>query len=225
MLASKNIASIIARIKKKYIIIFMKKIPAPSKKRLLTLARLLSQQEKQKVTSVELSALTGWGEATIRRDISLLELHNGVSNGYDVKILHDSICEILKVSASDNEKHRCCIVGLGKLGEALLESSAFKGSSFELAAGFDTNFNKIEIMKSSVPLFPTLDLEKKIRSLGIEFALLAVPDEKAQFMADRLTACGIKGIVNYTNVVLSLPKDIKIQNVNTVIVLTEMLAK
>ena len=202
----------------------MKKIPAPSKKRLLTLARLLSQQEKEKITSVELSTLTGWGEATIRRDISLLELHNGVSNGYDVKILHDSICEILQLSSMNNDKHRCCIVGLGKLGEALLESSVFKGSNFELVAGFDTNFNKIEIMKSDIPLFATLDLEKKIRSLEIEYAVLSVPDEKAQFMADRLVACGIKGIVNYTNSVLSVPKEVRVEHVNTVVVLTGMCA-
>ena len=202
----------------------MKKIPSPSKKRLLVLERLLSQIEKAKVTSVELSAMTGWGEATIRRDISLLELHNGVSNGYDVKILHDSISQAFKIRCDESEKHHCCIVGLGKLGEALLESSAFEGSNFELVAGFDTNMNKIEIMKSAVPLFPTLDLEKKIRSLKIEYAVLAVPDSKAQFMADRLASYGIKGIVNYTNVVLTLPKEINVKNVNTVTILTEMTA-
>ncbi len=200
----------------------MKKIPAPSKKRLLTIARLLSQQEKSKITSVELSELTGWGEATIRRDISLLELHNGVSNGYDIKILHDAIFEAFQGTGENNEKHRCCIVGLGKLGEALLESSVFKGSSFELVAGFDTNFNKIEIMKSEIPLFATLDLETKIRQLKIEYAVLAVPDQKAQFMADRLVSYGIKGIVNYTNTVLSVPKGVKVEHVNTVVVLTGM---
>ena len=193
-------------------------------KRLITLARLLSQQNKEKITSVELSSLTGWGEATIRRDISLLELHNGVSNGYEVQVLQKAIDERLNIQSSESEKHPCCIVGLGKLGEALLESAVFKGSRFELAAGFDTNFNKIEIMKSEIPLFATLDLESKIRSLKIEYAVLAVPDEKAQFMADRLVSYGIKGIVNYTNMILSVPKNVAVQNVNTVNILTEMIA-
>ena len=203
----------------------MKKIPAPSKKRLIVLAKVLSQHEKQKITSVELSGLTGWGEATIRRDISLLELHNGVSNGYDVKILHEAICGIFQIEGAKNEKHHCCIVGLGKLGEALLESSVFDESPFELVAGFDTNVNKIEIMKSAVPLFPTLDLEQKIRSLKIEYAVLAVPDEKAQFMAERLSQYGIKGIVNYTNIILNLSKNVRVENVNTVFVLTGMIAR
>ena len=65
----------------------MKELPLPSKKRLLTLSNLLSQQpqEKIRITSAEIAKLTGWGEATIRRDISLLELHTGKSNGYELK--------------------------------------------------------------------------------------------------------------------------------------------
>lgn len=203
----------------------MKKISPPSRKRLLILEKILSQSAKKRITSVELSDLTGWGEATIRRDISNLELHKGVSNGYEVSVLGETIRKTFQIEGADSEKHRCCIVGLGKLGEALLESSVFEGSPFELVAGFDTNVNKIEIMKSSVPLFATLDLESKIRSLKIEYAVLAVPDEKAQFMADRLVSYGVKGIVNYTNIILHLSKNVLVENVNTAFILTGMIAK
>lgn len=203
----------------------MKKISPPSRKRLLILEKILSQSAKKRITSVELSDLTGWGEATIRRDISNLELHKGVSNGYEVSVLGETIRKTFQIEGADSEKHRCCIVGLGKLGEALLESSVFEGSPFELVAGFDTNVNKIEIMKSSVPLFATLDLESKIRSLKIEYAVLAVPDEKAQFMADRLVSYGIKGIVNYTNIILHLSQNVLVENVNTAFILTGMIAK
>lgn len=203
----------------------MKKISPPSRKRLLILEKILSQSAKKRITSVELSDLTGWGEATIRRDISNLELHKGVSNGYEVSVLGETIRKTFQIEGADSEKHPCCIVGLGKLGEALLESSVFEGSPFELVAGFDTNVNKIEIMKSSVPLFATLDLESKIRSLKIEYAVLAVPDEKAQFMADRLVSYGVKGIVNYTNIILHLSKNVLVENVNTAFILTGMIAK
>ena len=200
----------------------MKKIPEPSKKRLILLAKILAQLDQEKITSVALERITGWKEATIRRDISLLELHSGVSNGYETKKLQESICDFLKIE-KDEKKHRCCIVGLGKLGEAFLDSSIFDRSNFELVAGFDTNFNKIEMMKSDIPLFATLDLERKIRTLDIEFAILAVPDEKAQFMANRLSSYGIKGIINCTNVILSLPDEIKVENMNVILSLTEML--
>lgn len=200
----------------------MKKIPVPTLKRFVILERLLSQLNQQKITSVELSSLTGWTEATIRRDISLLELYNGVSNGYEIKILRKAICSVLNIESEKNTTHRCCIVGLGKLGEALLENSIFKGSGFELVAGFDSNVNKIEIMKSSIPLFATLDLEAKIHSMQIEYAVLAVGDEKAQFMTDRLVKYGIKGIVNCTGIVLKVPQNIKIQNHNLITALTSL---
>lgn len=203
----------------------MKKISQASKKRLVTLARILTQQEKKRLTSGEISALTGWSEATIRRDIFNLEISHGFSNGYDVQVLKNAICQSFNIDSSDSVKHRCCIVGLGKLGEALLEASLFKGSAFEIVAGFDTNYNRIEIMKSDIPLFATLDLESKIHSLKIEYAILALPDEKAQFMADRLVKCGIRGILNYTNTILSLPEEVKVENAGSSLLLTQMLAK
>lgn len=202
----------------------MKQISVPSRKRLVILSHVLSQLKEKKVTSAELSAITGWGDATIRRDISLLELHNGERNGYDAQILRRAIRTALNIGEERTEKRRCCIVGLGKLGEALLDASALEGSPFEIVAGFDTSMNKIEIMKSTVPLFPTLDLEQKIRSLKIEFVALAVPDEKAQFMAERLAAYGIRGILNYTNALLSVPSDVRVENVGMVQILMGMAA-
>ena len=90
-------------------------------------------------------------------------------------------------------------------------------------AGFDTNVNRIEMMKSSFPLFATLDLEIKVPSMKIEYALLTVSDDRAQQIADRLVSAGIKGIVNYTSTVLVLPPDVRIQNANVVNSLTNLL--
>ena len=207
----------------------MKKISAPAKKRLILLSRFLTQfleksdenfqkssqkdrLNRRKITSVEISQKTGWSEATIRRDISLLELHNGVSNGYDAEILKNAIDGAFSLGSGENGNHNCCIVGLGNLGQAFLENSVFDGGGFSLAAAFDSNQNRVEIMKSKIPLYQTLDLEKIIRQKKIEFAILTVDDEMAQKMADRLVKYGIKGIVNYTNVILTVPDGFKLEN-------------
>lgn len=190
----------------------MKRIPPPSRKRLLTLSNLLSQQTAEKITSVEIARLTGWGEATIRRDISLLELHNGISNGYNTAVLKRAIDNAFGLGGNENEKRNCCIVGLGNLGQAFLENSVFENGSFALVAAFDSNQNRVEIMKAKIPLYPTLDLEKIIRLKRIEFAILTVDDNMAQRMCDRLIKYGIKGIVNYTNIVLTVPEGFKLEN-------------
>ncbi len=205
----------------------MKAIPAPSAKRLIVLARLLSQQlssEKHHITSVEISALTGWSEATIRRDISLLELYRGKSNGYDISSLHDAICTALKVTKACGI-HKCCVVGLGKLGEALLSSSALEKSNFKIVAGFDSNSNRIEILQSTIPLYSTADFERVMKMEKMEYAILAVSDEKAQKYADKIVNAGIKGIVNYTNTVLVLPPDVSVQNANPLSALTNLLSR
>lgn len=207
----------------------MKKISAPAKKRLVLLSRFLTQflekndeeflktnqspvLNRRKITSVEISMKTGWSEATIRRDISLLELHNGVSNGYDAEILKNAIDDAFSLGSGENGSHSCCIVGLGNLGQAFLENSVFDGGGFSLVAAFDSNQNRVEIMKSKIPLYQTLDLEKIIRQKKIEFAILTVEDDMAQKMTDRLVKYGVKGIVNYTNVVLTVPDEFKLEN-------------
>ncbi|WP_191018088.1 redox-sensing transcriptional repressor Rex [Treponema zioleckii] len=204
----------------------MKSIPSPSKRRLVTLSQLLAQTESKngKITSVEISQKTGWSDATVRRDISLLELHSGKSNGYYIEELRSAICEKLNISAPKNTLHKCCIVGLGKIGEALLEKSIYEKSNFKLSAGFDPSMNKIEILKTHIPLYSTAELETVMKLEHLEFAILAVPDEKAQSTAEKLAAIGIKGIVNYTNVILSLPENVVVENANPLTALTNLLS-
>ena len=223
----------------------MKQIPEPSRRRLVTLAALLSQQTAEKITSVTIASLTGWSQSVIRRDISLLELHSGVSNGYNVRQLHDAICQALHIGApsaggkqaaagsgadsgaTGGQAHKCCIVGLGRLGAALLEDSIFAGAPFRVVAGFDASVNRTEVLRSTFPLYPLSQLETVIAREGIEYAILAVPDASAQTVARRLAESGIQGIVNYTGAVLSLPAPhaLPVENAGPVTALTSLLSQ
>lgn len=197
-------------------------LPQRTKERLIILERLITQQEEKNITSRKLSALTGWSEDTIRRDILHLNMKAGSKSGYSTAELKSAVDSALGIDSS-RQKHNCCIVGLDKLGSALLDDSFFEDSPFALVAGFDTNVNRIEMMKSSFPLFATLDLEIKVPSMKIEYAVLTVSDDRAQQIADRLVSAGIKGIVNYTSTVLVLPPHVRIQNANVVNSLTNLL--
>ncbi len=203
----------------------MKSIPSPSAKRLAVLSQLLLQQppEKQRITSSELSAITTWTESTIRKDISFLELYKGKSNGYEVSSLYEAICASLSLKKSSGI-HKCCVVGLGKLGEALL-SSSFENSNFKIVAGFDSNANRIELLQSTIPLYSTADFERVMKMEKMEYALLAVGDDKAQKYAEKIARAGIKGIVNYTGAVLVLPSDVAVHNAGPASALTLLLTK
>ena len=189
----------------------MKAIPEPSKRRLVLLERLLSESDRKTVTSSQLAELTGWSSAVIRRDISLLDIRCGASNGYKVSQLREALAQLV----NDRQKEkRCCIVGLGRMGQMLLDTEELEGSSFKLVAGFDSSVNRTEILHSVFPLHPTTMLESVIRSEGIEYAILTVEKNEAQETADRLSECGIKGIVNYTPEVLTLPQNVAVENVS-----------
>ena len=215
----------------------MQKIPAPSRRRLVLLERVLASVKTERITSAAISSITGWKDSCIRKDISLIGYKGGVSNGYKAADLRIAICRALGLSSGSGgiEKsgetqecvsvHNCCIVCLGRLGAALLENSIFFETPFRIVAGFDSNVNRTEILSASFPLHPARELEMVIRESEIEYAILAVNDSDAQGMAERLVACGIKGIVNYTGEVLSVPQNVAVENVSPVMALNNISAR
>jgi len=104
-------------------------------------------------------------------------------------------------------------VGLGRLGSACLNSLELLGSGFELAAGFDANVNRTEMLKSPAPLYPAYKLEEVVSRFGIEIALLCVPGEAAQATAERLAAAGIRGMLNFAPAPVTVPPGIAVRNI------------
>lgn len=201
-------------------------IPKPTAERLSQLARLLEQRKSRTtpISSGEIEQLTGWPSNTIRKDISALNTDSDISttSGYDPVKLAAAIRANLGFS---DTARKCCIVGLGRLGSAFLDYAGFAGSSFELCAGFDSNVNRIEILKADFPLYPTFKMKDVISRTGIAFAILCVPPEQAQSTADKLVECGILGIVNFTPAILSVPHGIEIENVSIIDALGSLTAR
>ena len=152
-----------------------------------------------------------------------MKLHSGKSNGYPAGELRRAIRE--RLNLSEEGRRNCCVVGLGKLGAALLENSDFSGTNFRIAAGFDSSTNRIELLESTIPLFSTSDLEGEIGEMKIDYAILCVADRDAQKIAERLSAAGIKGIVNYTNTILKLPAGLEVENVSMAFALSNLASK
>ncbi|MCR5698918.1 MAG: redox-sensing transcriptional repressor Rex [Treponemataceae bacterium] len=199
-----------------------KKLPKPTQERLIKLLSVLDQLEKENqklitpkttVTSAIIEHRTGWSRDTVRRDISLLDLQCGSSVGYNIAELKKAIQQKFNIG---ERIHNCCIVGLGRLGSALLYFEGFKETPFVMRAGFDSNVNRTEVLDSPFPLYPLSKMESVVKNEKIDFAVLAVPEGDAVETAERLAKCGIKGIVNYTMAVLNLPPYIRVENISIV---------
>ncbi|MBQ2315257.1 MAG: redox-sensing transcriptional repressor Rex [Treponema sp.] len=189
----------------------MKAIPVPAIKRLVLLERLLSGYTEKHITSQQIEQLAGWSATVTRRDITLLNLRRGSSSGYRVEELREALRQVLHIST---EPQKCCIVGLGRMGQALLDNTELETTVFKIAAGFDSSVNRTEILHAIFPLHPTTMLEQVIREEGIRYAILTVEPAEAQPTAARLVSCGIRGIVNYTPCVLSVPPSVRVENVS-----------
>ena len=199
-------------------------LPPATRKRLVQLEELLKSWSGEKITSAKICELTGWKDSLVRHDLWLIKNSEvpersrragsrGWKNGYQTSELLKMIRAALH-DESQSDTINVCIAGLGRLGAALLDDGLFSGSQFAIKAGFDSNVNRVEILRSTFPLYPAAEMNWVIKQEKITLAILAVADKDAQAMCDRLVKAGITGIVNMTRMVLSVPEGIKIENLS-----------
>ena len=187
-------------------------IPFPSVERLTKLFSLLQNvklEGKEKISSAELGTLTGFHAHSIRKDISMTEAPEGGKDGYDLEGLKN----VISATFDFKKKKRVCVVGLDMFGAAMLSNPDAGSSEFEIAAGFDSNTNRMEIISTNVPLFHVYKIEEKVRELGIEYAILAVNPENALKSAERLIAGGVKGILNFSPIIITPRNGVHIRNI------------
>jgi redox-sensing transcriptional repressor len=193
-----------------------KKLSIPT---ITRLCMVFQQCDELQVLGVHRASSTQIGKAigvpahTIRKDINCLGEVGDTGSGYDVAKLKEHLTR----SMGFEQNRRACIVGLGRLGSALMDYEKFEASGFSVVAGFDSSVNRIETMQTRVPVYPAYDMKEIIRREAIELALLTVPAQAAQATADLLIASGIQGIVNFAPVVITVPASrVQVRNMNVI---------
>ena len=187
-------------------------IPLPAVERLTKLFSLLQKikkEGKEKISSAELGSFTGFHAHNIRKDISMIGALESGKGGYSMESLEN----VISSTFGFKKKKRVCVAGLDMLGAAMLSNPDAGYSEFEIAAGFDSNTNRMEMISTKVPLFHLYEIEEKVKALGIEYAILAVSPENAIKTAERLIAGGIKGILNFSPVIIVPKNGVQIRNI------------
>ncbi len=166
----------------------------------------LAAQGMATVSSRQLGDALGLTAAQVRKDLGQFGQFGRPGVGYHVGDLQDRLRAIF----GTDKPWRVAIVGAGSLGRALLRYRGFRRKGFALAAAFDRASGKIGRKFGGVVVQPMARLGQRIRSDGIRLAVLAVPAEAAQDVADQLCRAGIKGILNFAPVNLAVPKDVAV---------------
>ena len=185
-----------------------RKIPRATAKRLPVYYRYLNvllNANKHRVSSTELSEAVQVDSATIRRDFSYFGELGKRGYGYDVEKLLNFFKGILKQDKLTN----VALVGVGSLGSALMNYT-----NLRISAAFDPKESLANTVKSGIPVYPVEDMKKQIKEQQIDAVILTVPGSESQAVSDQLVEAGVHGILNFTPVRLSVPKDVQVQNID-----------
>jgi redox-sensing transcriptional repressor len=177
--------------------------------RLSQYLRVLIQSRKmgkERISSQEISEYTNINATQIRRDLSAFGKFGKRGVGYSIDGL---IAEIRKILRTQGQ-HNIALFGGGRLGQAIASSTIFADHGFNIAAAFDTDEEKVGSPIGSTTISSYRDLRELIREKNIIVAVLAVPPEAAQQVADDVVAAGVKIIFNYTEALLDVPTDVTV---------------
>jgi len=158
-------------------------------------------------SSQELGEHVGISAAQIRKDISQFGEFGKQGTGYSIEFLIDKLREILKVDRIWD----VWFVGAGDLGHALANYNGFQNRGFRVVAIFDNDKNKVGQKIGDFVVEDTATMNEKIKSLGVKIAMMTVPASAAQDVADKLVQAGIKSILNYAPVNVTVPNSVKVQ--------------
>ncbi len=194
----------------------MNSIPGPTLKRLCKIYSILTELEKsgiERVSSRDLGTKIGVPSHSIRKDITYINWKGKTGSGYNLRELRENISNALGL----NRERKACIVGIGKLGKALMKFPDLYARNFSIVAGFDSSINKIETYRTDVPLYPAYRIPEVVKRESIELAIIAVQGNAAKDVAETLIKSGIKGIINFSQMLLSSKKkDVHITNIDII---------
>lgn len=190
-----------------------KKIPKATARRLPLYHRYFTHLYEtgiNRVSSAQLSETMKVDSATIRRDFSYFGALGKRGYGYDV----ETLMNFFKDQLSREKLTNIALVGVGNLGQALLNYNFRKDNNIRISAGFDINEDLVGTVKENVPIYHVDDISNQIDDQQIDVAILTVPLDKAQDMTDLLVEGGVKGILNFTPLRLTVPEDVRVHNVD-----------
>ena len=190
--------------------------------RLSQYLRVLTQAKKtghDRISSQEISDYTNINATQIRRDLSAFGKFGKRGVGYNIDGLISEIRKILRTQG----QHNIALFGAGRLGQAIASSTVFADHGFNIAAAFDTDQSKVGQPIGDSVIRDYGELEDAIREKNIIVAVLAVPPEEAQRVADDVSAAGVKIIFNYSEGLLDVPSDVQVHTSNPAVELLHAL--
>lgn len=170
------------------------------------------------VSSDALAAAAGVKSTQLRKDLTYFGQFGTRGLGYDVEQLARMITDRL----GTNSLQPVILVGVGNLGLALLSYRGFEQEGFEIVAAFDIDADRRREKAVTQSIHGMEKLPGFVRERAVRMAILTVPAVVAQEVANQLVEAGITGILNFSPIVLQVPEEVTVNNVNLAIELENL---
>jgi redox-sensing transcriptional repressor len=170
------------------------------------------------VSSEALAKAAGVKSTQLRKDLAYFGTFGTRGLGYEVTELFKKISEELGTS----RLQPVILVGVGNLGLALLSYRGFEKEGFEIVAAFDAEPNRKRDKEIKQPISAMEAMPEFVEKHGVKMAILTVPVAVVQEVTNTLVKCGIVGILNFAPIVLAVPEDVMVNNVNLAIELENL---
>ena len=187
-------------------------IPRKAVYRLSVYLRCLQRLKSNDIRTVSSEALAKAARVKstqLRKDLTYFGQFGTRGLGYDVEQLSKMISDLLGTTSLQP----VILIGVGNLGSALLSYRGFEQEGFEIVAAFDNDATRRRD-KTKVPIFTMDKIEEIINKHTVRMAMISVPAAAAQEVTNRLVDAGISGILNFAPIVLHVPDDVMVNNVN-----------
>jgi len=196
-------------------------VPDPAVKRLSLYLRQLEsfrKKDRRTVSSKQLGESLGLTDAQVRKDLAYFGQFGHPGIGYRVDELIAQVRHILGTDKVWN----VVLIGAGNLGRALSAYKGFDVKGFRLVAVFDNDATKVGHKLGPFLVQPLSDLQATVQKEGVRLAIMAVPADSAQDVADQLVAAGIRGLLNFAPVSLSVPEKMALNSVDLAVQLEQL---
>lgn len=178
----------------------------------------LQNEGLTKVSSGQLGEALGVNDAQVRKDLAYLGNLGQPGIGYNTRELIGALRHRLGI----DRQWAVVVAGVGNLARALLRYRGFEQQGFRFVALFDADPQKVGQRVDGLEVRPPDELPAVVAATGAELALLTVPADAAQPVADALVAAGIRGILNFAPTVLRLPPGVGLVAVDLAVQLEQL---
>ena len=180
--------------------------------------QLMNQEGRRVTSSQELGERLGISAAQIRKDLSQFGEFGKQGTGYNIDFLTDQLRHILHV----NKVWDVAVVGIGDVGHALARYQGFSNRGIRIVLLFDNNPQIIGTIVGEYIIHDISTMVVQIRDAGIKIAMLSVPVDQAQSVTNQLIEAGVKSILNYAPINISVPSGVRVQYIDPVLHLQRM---